>query len=193
MRYVALLTALMACTEMEATSDLLTPVPPPAPEVSGPLPGASAPAEPFTISSEQMQENATEAKAEGVTTAAPVPAEGDALAEVEAPPEAAPETAPPGDLPAPPPATPEPASAPVLGAPPSLWPVRLVKTVPESQPPRAILGMPDGREVVVTPGALLPDQGLVVLAIGRTTVDVARVTPAGDHAAVTSLTLTSQY
>ena len=36
------------------------------------------------------------------------------------------------------------------------WPVRLVQTLPDTQPPRAILGLPDGRELVVSPGTLIP-------------------------------------
>ena len=43
------------------------------------------------------------------------------------------------------------------------WPVRLVTTVPNATPPRAILGLPDGREVVVFACALeVVGQGLGV-------------------------------
>jgi hypothetical protein len=37
---------------------------------------------------------------------------------------------------------------------------------------------------VVMPGDLLPEAHLVVLAIGRDAVQVAEITPAGDHAVV---------
>ena len=73
------------------------------------------------------------------------------------------------------------------------WAVRLVSTVPAAQPPRAILGLPDGREVVVTPGSMVPEVGLVVLAIGPQAVQLARVQPVGDHATVDAFNLTPLY
>lgn len=73
------------------------------------------------------------------------------------------------------------------------WAVRLVSTVPMAQPPRAILGLPDGREVVVTPGAMVPEVGLVVLAIGPQAVQLARVQATGDHATVEAIQLAPLY
>ena len=73
------------------------------------------------------------------------------------------------------------------------WPVRLVTTVPNATPPRAILGLPDGREVVVNPGSMVPDLGIVVVAISPNSADLAKVAPAGDHATIESVTLTAQY
>jgi hypothetical protein len=73
------------------------------------------------------------------------------------------------------------------------WPVRLVRTLPDTQPPRAILGLPDGTEIVVSPGSMVPAHGLVVVAIGRQSAQLARVTALGDHASVDSVTLTSMY
>ena len=72
------------------------------------------------------------------------------------------------------------------------WPLRLVATVPGAQPPRAILGMPGGTEVVVTPGTMLPDAGVVVMAIGSDSIELAEVRPAGDHAVVSGRTLQAQ-
>ncbi len=72
------------------------------------------------------------------------------------------------------------------------WPLRLVATVPGAQPPRAILGLPGGEEIVVSPGTMLPDQGVVVMAVGAQTVDLAEVRPAGDHAVIQGRTLQSQ-
>ncbi len=72
------------------------------------------------------------------------------------------------------------------------WPLRLVATVPGAQPPRAILGLPGGSEVVVTPGTMLPDVGVVVMAIGSESVDLAEVHPAGDHAVVQGRSLQAQ-
>jgi hypothetical protein len=73
------------------------------------------------------------------------------------------------------------------------WPLRLVSTVADAQPPRAILGLPDGREVVVSPGSMVPEVGVVVMSVGRSQVEVARVTPSGDHALVSSQTLSAQF
>jgi len=150
----------------------------------------------FVFSSEQMMgQPAPELTAEPATssvseaeeqseTASEAPAENEASQEIEAEPEAS-----------------EPAVAhavqmPTTGAQPVVagqWPVRLVDTFPSHQPPRALLGLPDGREIVVKPGTMVPEQGLVVIAIGENSAELARVTPAGDHATVQSLTLRSQY
>ena len=73
------------------------------------------------------------------------------------------------------------------------WPVRLVTTVPNATPPRAILGLPDGREVVVNPGSMVPDMGLVVVAIAPNSAELARIAPAGDHATIETVTLRAQY
>ena len=73
------------------------------------------------------------------------------------------------------------------------WPVRLVTTVPNATPPRAILGLPDGREVVVNPGSMVPDMGLVVVAIAPDSAELARIAPAGDHATIETMTLRAQY
>ncbi len=71
--------------------------------------------------------------------------------------------------------------------------VRLMAVLLDVQPPRAVLGLPDGREIVVQPGALLPDHGVVVLAIGRDAVQIAHVTPQGFYAKVETETLRALY
>jgi hypothetical protein len=73
------------------------------------------------------------------------------------------------------------------------WPVRLVTTVPNASPPRAILGLPNGKEIVVNPGSMVPDLGLVVVAISPNSAEIARIAPAGDHATIESMTLRAQY
>ena len=73
------------------------------------------------------------------------------------------------------------------------WPLRLVATTPDAQPPRAILGLPNGQEMVVRPGAMVPELGVVVMSVGKGSVEVARIVPAGDHALVQSQTLTAQF
>jgi hypothetical protein len=62
--------------------------------------------------------------------------------------------------------------------------VRVIAVLADVQPPRAVLGMPDGRELVVSPGMLLAEDALVVLAIGRDAVQVAHVIPSGFSAKV---------
>jgi hypothetical protein len=64
------------------------------------------------------------------------------------------------------------------------WGVRLVALVPGTQPPRAVLGLTSGKEVVVEPGSFVEEARLVVLAIGNEGVQVAYVEPQGDRASV---------
>jgi hypothetical protein len=90
-----------------------------------------------------------------------------------------------------------PAAPPMLSPMPSfdanLWGVRLVSTVIDATPPRAILGLAGGREIVVTPGQLVPEARVIVLAIGRDRVQVAEVTPEGDHATVRTTMIEALY
>ena len=90
---------------------------------------------------------------------------------------------------------PRPAAAPASAAPSGTmgWPVRLVRTHLDEQPPSAVLAMPDGRRIVVSPGDMVPERGLVVMAIGRERVQLAAVNSNGDHATVVPMELTSQY
>ncbi len=76
---------------------------------------------------------------------------------------------------------------------PAEWGVSLVSTLIDTQPPRAVLGLPDGTEVVVTPGTFLNDQRMVVMAIGRNAVQVSRIVPQGFSARVETQNLTSLY
>ncbi len=73
------------------------------------------------------------------------------------------------------------------------WGVRLVASIPEAQPPRAVLGLASGEEVVVSPGSMIPEAAVVVIAIGPGTVVLAEITPEGDHAKVEQRTLHAQY
>ncbi len=73
------------------------------------------------------------------------------------------------------------------------FPVRLVSTMAQAQPPRAVLGLPDGSEIVVSPGSVLGPEALVVMAVMDGRVQVAKVRPAGDHAVIESVELTAQY
>ena len=141
----------------------------------------------FTLSSEEMASALTDSPEIAAPSSESTPGdepkgEGDAAGEG-----AGVSTAPVVD-------TPQPAARPgwpTQGA--TAWPVRLVTTVPNASPPRAILGLPDGREVVVNPGSMVPDLGIVVVAISPNSADLAKVAPAGDHATIESVTLTAQY
>ena len=87
-----------------------------------------------------------------------------------------------------------PAAAPrALGAVAAQFPVRLLSTLPNAQPPRAVLGLPDGTEVVVSPGTVLGNEGLVVMSVMPGRVQLAQVRPAGDHAVIESVELSAQY
>lgn len=71
------------------------------------------------------------------------------------------------------------------------WPLRVVKTESDLNPPRAILGLPSGEEVVIRPGMQLPEENLVVMSIGSKAVVLARIHAEGDHAQIEHLTLSS--
>ena len=73
------------------------------------------------------------------------------------------------------------------------WGVRLLKTLPTAQPPRAALGLSDGTELVVSPGSMIPEAGIVVVSVGDGVAQVARVEAAGDHAEIETFTLHAQY
>jgi len=118
--------------------------------------------------------------------------EADGLSEVELepdPPGSVGDALPSHGLISPPTVTP---TAPVVAVP-TRWPIRLVQTVPVANPPRAILGLPDGSEVVVTPGQMLPEHRLVIMSIGPETIQVVKVRAEGDHAVIDPVTLQSMY
>ena len=84
---------------------------------------------------------------------------------------------------------------PELSAPraPTDWGLRLVSTMHNVEPPRAILGLPDGTEAVVTAGSILPGQNAVIMAIGRQQIEVAWVSGAGYQAKIETERLTALY
>jgi hypothetical protein len=190
MRTVLFLSFLAACKQVTPVGNPLKPVAVKA--VSAAEGPTDAPdgtlledEEVFSISSEEMQ-----AVAEGKNPSAPADTQGDA-AEARAPVDSA-AVASAAEKVQPPPPQPKVIqgwSKQVADA----WPVRLVTTVPNASPPRAILGLPDGREIVVNPGSMVPDLGLVVVAISPNSAEIAKILPAGDHAIIESMTLTAQY
>ncbi len=139
------------------------------------LPPENSPADPAAGASLPPADGAAPAPADG--TAAP--ADGDAAA--------------PAPAAAPVPGTAAPAREDLSAPKGSAWPVRVVSTLPDTQPPRAILGLPDGREVVVTAGSMIPDQGIVVMAIGAERVQIARISASGDHAVIREESVDAQY
>lgn len=168
-----------ACRPVDSSGDIFRPV-----DVERRVPAEPPPAEDPAFATEPEIHITSEQMANG--TVAPAEAAGVDVAEVV-----------PGPEPAP--AAPREAAeaAPVqepVGVPGAVqWPVRLVSTVPEAQPPRAILGLPSGEERVVTPGSMLVEQGLVVVSVSRDRVTLAKVQPAGDHARIETLELVAQY
>jgi hypothetical protein len=191
----------VACERAETSGNPFAPVEPEKPSTTPVSPGSAGGEEwafptgkPFEISSDQMGKggrpvNLGEATGAVQAGLAPAPSAPSAPGAGQLPAGASP-----GAQAVPPPAenvrmanlAPVNASIPFEG-----WPIRLVGTVPGAQPPRAILGLPDGKEVVVTPGTLVPDLGVVVLAIGNNTAEIAEIRPAGDHASVKARTLQS--
>lgn len=195
---VGLWLATAACAPMESSGDPLKPVPVQAIGASD-APSDAAPADPelndpafadfdgdaLVMSSEDLRGDGPPPAPEPAPVA-PVPVEAVAAAAPVA------EPAPPPVAAAPPVAAPPPMVV-SAGSSAAGWPVRLVRTLPDTQPPRAILGFADGREIVVTPGAMVADQKLVVMSIGRRSLELARVAANGDHAVITQTTLTAQY
>lgn len=173
---------LAACETMEPSGALFEPA-------SAPATAAPAPAAPvadaafedaptLVLTSEQMQGSPGGpglAEAAGVDPDS-LPAAPETAGAAVAPPVEAAAAAPPQGLPA---AT--------------QWPVRLLSTLPQAQPPRAILGLPSGEERVVSPGSILAEQGLVVMTVTSGKVQLAQVEPAGDHARITTVEITAQY
>lgn len=73
------------------------------------------------------------------------------------------------------------------------WGLRLMATVHNVEPPRAILGLPDGTEAVVTAGTMLPEQNAIVMAVGRQQIEIAWVTPNGYQARIETERISALY
>jgi hypothetical protein len=180
-----ILLGMVACEPMESSGDIFAPAKVEAPAAAAPpeldaaLGGWGPEEPPLVLTSEQM------AKGDGAPTlAAAAGVDLEAVLTDVAPSAAAVEAATPAPV-----AAPEP-----MGLPPATrWPVRLLSTIPEAQPPRAILGLPSGEERVVSPGSMLAEEGLVVVSVTRDRVQLARVEPAGDHARIESFEISAQY
>lgn len=163
---------------MEPSGDVFTPAKAPAPRVSAPAdPAFAFPTEqPLKISSEQLSSGTGSlAAAAGVDL---TKLEEETAYGVTAAAAAEPVVV---------------AAPPAVGLPSSPWPVRLLSTIAEAQPPRAIIGLPSGEERVVSPGSILADEGLVVMSITADRVQLARIEAAGDHARISPMEITAQF
>jgi hypothetical protein len=193
--WVAML-ALAACVSMPASSDVLSPVRDAKPAAIAEVKPASTDVKPdekpadkpddkpsaggsFDFEKDDRDPNEKPAPSAGPVTPAELYAGLglDAKAATAAP------------VPAPAP-VPVPTMTPVD---PNTWGVRLLSTVADAQPPRAVLGLADGKEIVVTPGQLIPEARVIVLAVGRDRAQIAEVTPEGDHATVRASMLEALY
>lgn len=86
-------------------------------------------------------------------------------------------------VPAPEPATEE-AVGDVAAASQPRWGVRVLSTLSEANPPRAVVVLPDGSEEVVRPGSMLPEAGIVVLSIAKDVVEISEIETQGMYASI---------
>ena len=201
MRPWLLLTALaLGCTQLDPSGDPTAPVAVQAATSSG---GGTAPAP--TEPQGDFDFEAEDAQAEDLADpdADDAPVEGDDLVALQAKmlglsaPPAAPAT------PEPTPAAPA-AVAPAMvapAAPAPMWdpasqrPIKgsfgitVVDTRVDLQPPEARIILPNGERATLTPGDMVPQFGVVLLAVGRDAVQIATVSPEGYYATVTPQTV----
>jgi hypothetical protein len=180
---------LWACEPMESSGHIFTPAQTKEPTLAvAPDPALAFPTEEkIKLSSEQLAAGTTSPADAGKTLAAAAGVDPSTLP-------AEPEVA--DAAPVPTPASPAPDAAtalPPVGLPSSPWPVRLLSTIPQAQPPRAVIGLPSGEEKVVSPGSILADQGLVVMSVTADRVQLAKIEAAGDHANIQTLDVAAQY
>ena len=168
----ALAFGVVGCAQVAPSSDLLTPS---APVVAAPVEGPQGNFD-FAGEDRPKEDDAEEGDVDPIRLQARLlGVSTDALPAPGAPP---PPVAPPPD--------PPPVSFGTFG-------VRVISTLTEVQPPRAVLGLASGKEVVVQPGTMLPDDHIVVLAIGRTGVQIATILPEGFASRVETTTLPALY
>ncbi len=73
------------------------------------------------------------------------------------------------------------------------WRPTLIASVMEGPTPRAILAMPSGEEKIVKAGDLLSEEGVVVMTIGSSFVELAVINSEEGRAKIENLTLTEQF
>ncbi|MEZ4238423.1 MAG: hypothetical protein R3F59_20185 [Myxococcota bacterium] len=177
--------ALAGCEPMPPSGRPLEPAPVAAPAPSGstaPRPSAPPSAEDREIfSGDHVPE-----RPGGPTGPVALDANGEALPVPTSP---APEAVAPPSAPSSPAAGPVLVWDPTLPLPDSSFGVQVMGIMADQFPPHAALALPDGRKVVVQAGTMLPDAGIVVLAIGRNGVRIAQITPSGYQANVVTQTI----
>lgn len=72
------------------------------------------------------------------------------------------------------------------------WPITVIDTSYELNPPRALIALPSGEEVSVQAGQMLPQYNLVVMSIGKKAVDFVRISQIGSQTKVEPLQIVSQ-
>ena len=72
------------------------------------------------------------------------------------------------------------------------WSPTLVSTIPSIPVPKAVITLPSGKDIVVQPGDILREEGVVIMSVGQDSVEIAIVSNAGGTAAIQNLTLHSQ-
>ena len=73
------------------------------------------------------------------------------------------------------------------------WRPTLIGTLMDGPTPRAILAMPSGEEKVIKAGDMLAEDGVVVMAIGESFVELAVINSAEGRAQIENLTLSTQF
>ena len=73
------------------------------------------------------------------------------------------------------------------------WRPTLIGTLMDGPTPRAILAMPSGEEKVIKAGDMLAEDGVVVMAIGESFVELAVVNSSEGRAQIQNLTLSTQF
>jgi len=59
-------------------------------------------------------------------------------------------------------------------------PIQLISTILDATPPRAILGLPSGKEIVVKPGGMVLEYGFTVVSISEEGVGISRIVAPGN-------------
>ena len=72
------------------------------------------------------------------------------------------------------------------------WPITVIDTSYDLNPPRALIALPSGEEVSVQAGQMLPQYNLVVMSIGKKAVDFVRISQIGSQTKVEPLQIVSQ-
>lgn len=171
MRFMFVVCALFAgCESMEPSGDVLAAVDaapveapqdvvPPSVPVDEPLVPGEAPPE------DDVAEDAKVAE----PTEAPLAEVAPVLAEVDASGQDATEEA---------------EAADVVSASQPRWGVRVLSTLSDATPPRAVVVLPDGSEEVVRPGSMIPQAGVVVLSIAKDVVEISEIESQGMYASI---------